>query len=500
MYNNTINSHNNRSVTNGVNTKVRTLNGSRYGSQFNDSKEVKETSTNSTLNRLELHSSLTVNYPEDYLPYATARTKKQLNSQQTTSTSDANALHLNNGSEMMNTNNKQRTSDQTNILNNGLIGNVIESSLPYFTHWDDLSNRDHRLDQNDNRSKRIDLVDDVLTGASNSPSTTRRENHCSKNNNNQSLNNNFNSNLSANYQNFHADRELEEEVELFENNQTELRESQDDVEYDEDNLNEDEILAGYTRNGTLQSNNYLHNATLGHRLLMMDSARSTATAASLQQQLEANNRVLSDDSSGGITNQAFIGLHSCYGYPKCENFENCGNCNKAHLTANLADHINTSSSWFSVASQSRTICSLGCCAILTTCLFILLAIISVVGISIYLSNITNQNKSNVLPLSGRFKVQSGDQFNEHLYNVSSKEFQIKATKYEAILQSALQAGSIEDSVVNTEVYAFRFGSLVIFFRLYLDRRKLMQDYELRLMPNVNHKLIGLDSLESKKSE
>lgn len=52
--------------------------------------------------------------------------------------------------------------------------------------------------------------------------------------------------------------------------------------------------------------------------------------------------------------------------------------------------------------------------------------------------------------------------------------------------------------MNTEVYAFRMGSLLVFFRVYLDRRKLMQDYELRLLPNVNHRLIGLDSLEPKK--
>lgn len=43
------------------------------------------------------------------------------------------------------------------------------------------------------------------------------------------------------------------------------------------------------------------------------------------------------------------------------------------------------------------------------------------------------------------------------------------------------------------------GSLLVFFRVYLDRRKLMQDYELRLLPNVNHKLIGLDSLEPRRA-
>lgn len=373
-------------------------------------------------------------------------------------------------------NNKQRTASadpalqQANTLNNGLIGNVIDSGLPYFTTWDDLSQRSDPQKESANRTnhhhrtastanqptiggKRVELTsgsDDVLlTGAS--PTGSLLESHCTKNQATIINNNNhhhFNSNLSANYQNFHADRELEEEVELFENNQTELREQDDEeadfeVEEDEDQLN-DEILASYTRNGTLQSNNYLHNATLGQRLLLMDqSARSTATSMqpthyTTQSMAADANRTLTDDgSAGGITNQAFIGLHSCYGYPKCENLT-CGNCNKAHLTANLGDHINTSSSsWFSVSSQSRTICSLGCCAILTTCLFILLAIVSVVGISIYLSNATNQNKSNVLPLSGRFKVQSGDQFAEHLYNISSREFQIKATKYEAIVSTVL---------------------------------------------------------------
>lgn len=371
--------------------------------------------------------------------------------------------------------NKQRTASadaaQANTLNNGLIGNVIDSNLPYFT-WDDLSQRSDNQKESANRTnhragssanqptttggKRGELTsgssDDVLlSGASASPTGSVLESQCTKN---PALNNNnhhhFNSNLSANYQNFHADRELEEEVELFENNQTELREQDDDefeVDEDEDQLN-DEILASYTRNGTLQSNNYLHNATLGQRLLLMDqSARSTATsmqpthyaAQSAIVAADANRTLADDGSAGGITNQAFIGLHSCYGYPKCESI-NCGNCNKAHLTANLGDHINTSSSsWFSVSSQSRTICSLGCCAILTTCLFILLAIVSVVGISIYLSNATNQNKSNVLPLSGRFKVQSGDQFAEQLYNTSSREFQMKTTKYEAIVSNWISA-------------------------------------------------------------
>lgn len=350
-------------------------------------------------------------------------------------------------------NNKRLTRDQ-NTLNNGLIGNVIDSNLPYFSTWEDLSQRtlSNRNDnQNDNNrinhnnriiniKNRIDLneIDNVLTGASNSPTIHQQDNHCTKNQINN--NNNFNGNLSANYQSFHgtADRLVEEEVELFENNQTELRETHNDEYEDDDENCEDEILADYTRNtlrSTLQSNNYLHNTTLGHRLLMIDSTHSTATITSLQQQLnDTDNQDSQSGSGGGITNQAFIGLHSCYGYPKCENM-NCGNCNKAQLTANIGDHLaNSNSSWFSVASnKSKTIFSLGCCAILTTCLFILLAIVSVVGISIYLGNLTQQNKSNVLPLSGHFKIQNGDQFNDNLYNISSKEFQLKATKYEAIV-------------------------------------------------------------------
>ena len=42
LYNTINNSHNNRTTTNGANTKIRTLNGTRYVSQFNDNnKEVK---------------------------------------------------------------------------------------------------------------------------------------------------------------------------------------------------------------------------------------------------------------------------------------------------------------------------------------------------------------------------------------------------------------------------------------------------------------------------
>lgn len=75
----------------------------------------------------------------------------------------------------------------------------------------------------------------------------------------------------------------------------------------------------------------------------------------------------------------------------------------------------------------------GCCAVAFTALFIIIALASVVGVSVYLAMITNLHKTTLIPMSGRLKVEKGDDFSVNLFNASSKEFISKANKYETIV-------------------------------------------------------------------
>ncbi len=51
--------------------------------------------------------------------------------------------------------------------------------------------------------------------------------------------------------------------------------------------------------------------------------------------------------------------------------------------------------------------------------------------------ITNLHKSSLISVNGSFKVESGDNFNKNLLNISSIEFMTKAAKYETIVSNIL---------------------------------------------------------------
>lgn len=116
---------------------------------------------------------------------------------------------------------------------------------------------------------------------------------------------------------------------------------------------------------------------------------------------------------------------------------------------------------------------------------------------LYLGALTSWSKSHVLPLAGRLTVQTGDRFDEWLLNGNSSAFTLKSNRYESMLRSALQLGGIEHALLTAEIYGFR-PSLMVFFRLYLDRRKLLSDYERRLSTDANRNRIGLDTLQPRR--
>lgn len=58
-----------------------------------------------------------------------------------------------------------------------------------------------------------------------------------------------------------------------------------------------------------------------------------------------------------------------------------------------------------------------------------------VGVSIYLGMLTSMHKSQLLSVSGRFRVTSGDDFTIKLLNTSSAEYASKVAKYETIVSA-----------------------------------------------------------------
>ncbi|GFU23911.1 prostasin, partial [Nephila pilipes] len=119
----------------------------------------------------------------------------------------------------------------------------------------------------------------------------------------------------------------------------------------------------------------------------------------------------------------------------------------------------------------------GCCsttALVSAVALVVAAILAVVAVSVYLGVVTNLFRSPVLSLSGKFRVSQGDQFVEELLNTTSNQFLKKVDNYQTMVENVFLSSSFEPAFIAARIYAFRPG-LLVFFRLYLDRRKLQQD-------------------------
>lgn len=171
----------------------------------------------------------------------------------------------------------------------------------------------------------------------------------------------------------------------------------------------------------------------------------------------------------------------------------CGT--KSAAPPNLRADSSGASSWSSrlplCSAASRSIgnlfskccCSKRCLFISCLC-FILMIFIFVIGLSAYLNFLININKINLIPLSGRLRVeQQGDSYQSQLANKTSKEFLGKQQQYEFILRGAFDRTQVmfksyPNHLVKCEVYSFKPGSLWVYFRLFLNKNSLLQDGQL----------------------
>lgn len=111
-------------------------------------------------------------------------------------------------------------------------------------------------------------------------------------------------------------------------------------------------------------------------------------------------------------------------------------------------------------------------ALLCAIALVVVAILAVVAISVYLGVVTNLFRSPVVSVSGRFLAS--EEFSEELLNSTSSKFLEKADIYQSKVEKAFLSSSLEPAFIAARIYSFRPG-LVVFFRVYLDRRKIKQD-------------------------
>lgn len=227
------------------------------------------------------------------------------------------------------------------------------------------------------------------------------------------------------------------------------------------------------------------------------AAGATATGA-------ASYPMVSSDSSLGSSGQAFAGNGGQSALRRMTSawFGGGG----AGAGSNSSSGIITNTSVVGhKASRLCCLCSKKCLFI--SCLMIILFIfILVISLSAYLNFLINSSRTNLLPLSGRFRYVRDDSAggqtaqNQQLQlfnNRTSSEFLTKQTQFETILRGAFDRTqsmlkSFPNHLVKLEVYSFKpvvpqtsnvanlLASPVVwvYFRLFVNKKSLAQDPQL----------------------
>lgn len=112
------------------------------------------------------------------------------------------------------------------------------------------------------------------------------------------------------------------------------------------------------------------------------------------------------------------------------------------------------------------------------CLFVAiltLGIIAIVSVAIYFAVLTNNVEETPIEeeiFEGSMRITNGDRYSAGLKSRKSPEYIIKAQTYEKLINTVYQRSKLKEAYLSSQVVAFQNGSLIVHFRLHLDRRKL----------------------------
>ncbi|XP_011309599.1 uncharacterized protein [Fopius arisanus] len=105
-------------------------------------------------------------------------------------------------------------------------------------------------------------------------------------------------------------------------------------------------------------------------------------------------------------------------------------------------------------------------------IIVLFAVLAVAGLALWLSGMRSDPKNAMLVFSCSLRVARGEKYNPMLKLNTSGVFREKERKYKTIFESLFRRSVLGPSYKHTVIDRFENGTLKVFFRLYLDRRKI----------------------------
>ncbi|XP_075232410.1 uncharacterized protein LOC142330835 [Lycorma delicatula] len=102
---------------------------------------------------------------------------------------------------------------------------------------------------------------------------------------------------------------------------------------------------------------------------------------------------------------------------------------------------------------------------------VILIVLAIAALAIYMGAM-RLDSGKYLIFDGSLRVTYGDHYTSKLSNHSSKEYKEKSNKYKLMVENLYGRSELGPAVRYCSITGFANGSLVVFFRLILDRRKI----------------------------
>ncbi|XP_031830880.2 uncharacterized protein LOC116426286 [Nomia melanderi] len=136
------------------------------------------------------------------------------------------------------------------------------------------------------------------------------------------------------------------------------------------------------------------------------------------------------------------------------------------------------STWSRVSPQQskkqrgNTTWKVGSAMLIISAMLVLIAVFAIAGLALWMGALRTDSKNAIVGFTCTFRVTKGEKYNPMLKLNTSMVFREKERKYKNIFELLFQRSVLGSAYQKTIIDKFESGILKVFFRIYLDRRKI----------------------------
>ncbi|XP_076246461.1 uncharacterized protein LOC143186639 [Calliopsis andreniformis] len=136
------------------------------------------------------------------------------------------------------------------------------------------------------------------------------------------------------------------------------------------------------------------------------------------------------------------------------------------------------STWSRVSPQQTkkqrgsTTWKVGSAMLIISAMLVLIAVFAIAGLALWMGALRTDSKNAIVGFSCSFRVAKGEKYNPMLKLNTSMVFREKERKYKNIFELLFRRSVLGTAYQKTVIDKFESGILRVFFRIYLDRRKV----------------------------